>query len=158
MQAKMRLLLTPTVGATSQPAAPSKTHGNESDLEAPKLKVSHYVCVAMGAEWRIPHPNRQAYFPKVSLAWRWEGTQLNSKKFSWTWELSLIRAGQTRQKSLLRLCPSLWDYAFWLLADIWFHSYLREIMKLSFETLNTSMGTMTDLTDFCSRSLSSYFF
>lgn len=50
MQAKMHLLLTATVGATAQPAAPSKAHGNGSDLEAPKLKVSHYVRVAMGAE------------------------------------------------------------------------------------------------------------
>lgn len=49
MQAKMHLLLTPTVGATAQPAAPSKTHGYENDLEAPKLKVSHYVGVAMEA-------------------------------------------------------------------------------------------------------------
>lgn len=45
----MHLLLTPTVGATAQPAAPSKTHGYENDLEAPKLKVSHYVGVAMEA-------------------------------------------------------------------------------------------------------------
>lgn len=42
--------LTPTVGATAQPAAPSRTHGNESDLGAPKLKVSHDVGVAMEAE------------------------------------------------------------------------------------------------------------
>lgn len=50
VQVKMHLLLTPTVGATAQPAAPGKTHGNESDLRAPKLKVSHYVGVAMEAE------------------------------------------------------------------------------------------------------------
>lgn len=49
MQAEMHLLLTPIVGATAQPAAP-KAHGNGSDLEAPKLEVSHYVGVAMGAE------------------------------------------------------------------------------------------------------------
>lgn len=46
----MHLLLTPTVGATAQPAEPIKTHGNESDLGAPRLKVSHYVGVAMEAE------------------------------------------------------------------------------------------------------------
>jgi hypothetical protein len=83
---------------------------------------------------------RTDWFPRVSLAQWWEGTQLNVNKFSWTWELPLNRVGQTRQKSLLRLWLNLWDDPFWFLADIRFLSYLREIMKVSFETLNTSYG------------------
>lgn len=134
------LLLASSAGATEPTAAPCKTCGNEHDLEAPKLQVSHYVGVAVETEWLTPHSNWQTGFPIVSLAQCWEGTQLNVNKFSWTWELPLVRVGQTRQKSLLRLWPSLWDDSFCLLADILFLSYLKQIMKVSFETLNTSYG------------------